>query len=57
MQSKLSTKGLKSSTELIDTAKGKKTRLRVGAFTSRKDAESALLKVKTLGLAGMVIGN
>ena len=57
MQSKLSTKGLKSSNELIDTAKGKKIRLRVGPFTSRKDAESALLKVKTLGLAGMVIGN
>ena len=57
MQSKLSNKGLKSSAELIDTAKGKKTRLRVGAFASRKDAENALLKVKTLGLAGMVIGN
>jgi DedD protein len=57
MQSKLTSKGLKTSTELIDTPKGKKTRLRVGAFSSRKDAESALDKVKGLGLAGMVIGN
>ena len=57
MQSKLSTKGLKSSIELIDTANGKKTRLRVGSFTSRKDADKALVKVKTLGMAGMVIGN
>lgn len=57
MQSKLTSKGLKTSTELIDTPKGKKTRLRVGAFSSRKDAESALDKIKGLGLAGMVIGN
>ncbi len=57
LQSKLTDRGLKSSTELIDTPKGKKTRLRVGAFTARKEAENALLRIKDLGLTGMVIGN
>ena len=55
MQEKLSEKGLKSSDELIDTAKGKKTRLRVGPFEVKKDAESAMEKIKSLGLTGMVV--
>jgi DedD protein len=55
MQDKLSTKGLKSRTELIDTAKGKKTRLRVGPFNSKKDAEGALEKMKSVSLTGMIV--
>ena len=55
MQEKLSEKGLKSSDELIDTAKGKKTRLRVGPFEVKKDAESAMEKIKSLGLSGIVV--
>jgi DedD protein len=55
MQEKLSEKGLKSSDELIDTAKGKKTRLRVGPFEAKKDAESAMEKIKSLGLTGVVV--
>jgi DedD protein len=57
LQIKLSGKGLKSRTDLVDTPKGKKTRLRVGAFSSKNEAEVALLKVKTLGLTDAVIGN
>ncbi len=57
MQAQLSDKGLKSHSELIDTSKGKKTRLRVGPYLSKKEAETALQKVKALGLAGMVVGN
>ena len=57
MQSKLTDKGLKSRADLIDTTKGKKTRLRVGAFSSKNDAEAALEKIKSLGLTGMVVGN
>ena len=57
MQAQLSDKGLKSQTELIDTAKGKKTRLRVGPFSTKKDAEAALAKVKSIGLAGIVVNN
>ncbi len=55
MQEKLSAKGLKSSDELIDTAKGKKTRLRVGPFEAKKDAESAMDKIKSMGLTGMIV--
>ena len=55
MQEKLSAKGLKFSDELIDTAKGKKTRLRVGPFEAKKDAESAMDKIKSVGLTGMIV--
>ena len=55
MQEKLSSKGLKSSAELIDTAKGKKTRLRVGPFDTKKDAESAMDKLKSLSLTGVIV--
>ena len=57
MQAKLTEKGLKSRVDLIDTAKGQKTRLRVGLFATRLDAEDALTKVKSLGLTDAVIGN
>ncbi len=57
MQGQLSDKGLKSQSELIDTSKGKKTRLRVGPYSSKKEAEAALGKVKALDLAGVVVGN
>ena len=55
MQEKLSAKGLKSLDELIDTAKGIKTRLRVGPFEAKKDAESAMDKIKSVGLTGMIV--
>lgn len=57
LQAKLSENSLKSSTELIDTTKGTKTRLRVGTFASKNDAEAALVKVKALGLTDAVVGN
>lgn len=56
MQEKLNSQGLKSIDELIDTAKGKKTRLRVGPFEAKKDAESAMEKIKSVGLTGMIVG-
>lgn len=57
LQSKLNESALKSSTELIETPKGTKTRLRVGMFSSKTDAEAALVKVKALGLSDAVVGN
>lgn len=57
LQDKLSGQGLKSHTELIPTAGGDKTRLRVGPFASREQADQALGKVKAAGLSGMVISN
>jgi DedD protein len=57
LQSKLNESALKSSTELIETPKGTKTRLRVGMFSSKSEAEAALVKVKALGLSDAVVGN
>lgn len=57
LQDKLSGQGLKSHTEVIATAAGEKTRLRVGPFASRDQADQALGKVKAAGLSGMVISN
>jgi DedD protein len=57
LQSKLNESALKSSTELIETPKGSKTRLRIGMFSSKSDAEAALVKVKALGLSDAVVGN
>lgn len=57
LQDKLSGQGLKSHTEIIPTASGDKTRLRIGPFASREAAEQALNKVKAAGLSGMVISN
>ncbi len=55
--SKLNESALNSTTELIETPKGTKTRLRVGMFSSKSDAEAALVKVKALGLSDAVVGN
>lgn len=55
MQDKLNAKGLKTRVESVDTAKGQKTRLRVGPFGDKKEAETALEKVKSLSLTGMIV--
>lgn len=57
LQAKLKKAGLASRTETINTAKGDKIRLKVGNFKSRQDAISALSKLKTESLSGMVISN
>ena len=57
LEAKLSDSGLKPRGEVIDTPTGKATRLRVGPFSSRKDAEAALVKVKALNIPGQVVGN
>lgn len=57
LQNKLSDSGLKSRGEVIDTPTGKATRLRVGPFSSKKDAEAALAKAKALNIPGQVVGN
>jgi DedD protein len=55
MQDKLSALGLKTRADEIDTAKGKKTRLRVGPFADKKEAEAGLKKVESLKLTGMIV--
>ncbi len=57
MQSKLSGAGLKSNVELIETAKGQKSRLRAGPYNSKSDAEDKLAKVKSLGYSDARVGS
>jgi DedD protein len=54
LQKKLSELKLKAYTEKISTDKGDKTRLRVGPFESKDQADHAAEKVKTIGLSGFV---
>ncbi|ARU05836.1 hypothetical protein CCO03_15125 [Comamonas serinivorans] len=49
-RSKLERAGIRTYIQVIDTKDGKRTRVRVGPFTSRSEAESAAQKVKSLGL-------
>lgn len=55
LQGKLSDAGYKSYTEQVDTPKGQKIRLRVGAYATRAEAEKARDKLKAAGTAGIVV--
>jgi DedD protein len=55
LQAKLSDLGYASQTEKIDTAKGKKIRLRTHLLGERNDAAIALQNIKDAGLTGMVV--
>lgn len=55
LQAKLSDLGYKSQTEKIDTAKGKKIRLKTQLFADRNEAAIALENIKDSGLTGMVV--
>ncbi len=57
LQQKLKTLGYKSYTEMIDTPKGEKIRLRAGPFANREQADNALAAVKEAGLPGLVVLN
>jgi len=57
MQAKLSGAGLKSNVDLIDTAKGQKSRLRAGPYSNKSDAEDKLAKVKSLGYSDARVGS
>lgn len=54
LQKKLSEVKLKSYTEKIATEKGEKTRLRVGPFDNKEQADRASDKLKIIGLSGFV---
>lgn len=55
LQQKLLAQGFKTYTEKLATDQGEKIRLRAGPFASRADAEKALAKIKSAGMAGMVV--
>jgi DedD protein len=47
--------GLSTFTQVVATAQGQRTRVRVGPFASREDAEKAAAQVKAAGLPGSVL--
>lgn len=54
IKSKLGGAGLNAFTQTVDTKDGKRTRVRVGPFSSRADADKAAARVKGLGLPASV---
>ena len=52
---KLEKAGLKTYTQVADTKDGKRTRVRVGPFATRADAEKAASKIKSLDLPAAIL--
>ena len=47
--------GLKTYTQVIESDAGRRTRVRVGPFDSREDAEKAAARIKSAGLAASIL--
>ena len=47
--------GFKTYTQVINNAEGKRTRVRVGPFTDKAEADKAAEKIKALNLAASVL--
>ena len=47
--------GLKTYTQVIDSEAGKRTRVRVGPFATRQEADAVAAKVKAAGLQANVL--
>ncbi len=47
--------GVKTYVQVVDTAQGKRTRVRVGPYASRAEAEKAAAALKKAGLAGAIL--
>jgi DedD protein len=55
VRSKLERAGLKTYTHVADTPQGQRTRVRVGPFDNRAEAEKAAARVKALGLPAAIL--
>ena len=55
VREKLERSGLKTYTQVVDTKDGKRTRVRLGPFESRADADKAVGRVKGAGLSASVL--
>lgn len=55
VRAKVEKLGLKTYTQVIENADGKRTRLRVGPFGTRAEAEAAAAKLKAAGLPGNLL--
>ena len=47
--------GLKTYTQVIETDSGSRTRVRVGPFPTRDEAEAAAARIKSAGLAVSIL--
>jgi DedD protein len=56
LQGKISSAGVNTYTEVLDSPDGKKTRVRAGPFPNREAADKALEKLKRIGVSGVVAG-
>ena len=54
-RTKVERAGLKTYTQVVDTKDGKRTRVRVGPFASRADADKAAMRIKALDLSASVL--
>ena len=54
-RTKLEKSVLKTYTQVVQTSAGKRTRVRVGPFTSRAQADKAAAKIKKLALPASVL--
>jgi len=52
---KLERAGLTTYTQVVETKDGKRTRVRVGPFQGRAEAEKATAKIKGLGLPASIL--
>ena len=55
LQDKLSAAGIKSFTQKVPTSSGERTRIRVGPFNSKEEAEKIRAKLTKLGLSGSLV--
>jgi DedD protein len=55
LQGKLKSAGIKSYTQKVATASGDRTRIRVGPFASKEDAEKMRARIVKLGLNGTLV--
>jgi DedD protein len=55
VRTKLEKAGLKTFTQIADTKEGKRTRVRIGPFSQKADAEKALSKAKSLQLQATLL--
>lgn len=57
LQEQLKQAGFSTYTEKVKTPKGDSLRLKAGSFNSRQNAETALTKIKAIGLSGIVVAH
>jgi DedD protein len=55
VRQKLEKAGLKTYTQVADSKEGKRTRVRVGPFASKEEADKAAAKIKALGLTATIL--